>query len=209
MTHQSEFEPDVVKEQQVNESGQAYINRDLAGEDILIGYKPVGESPEQDSVETVVGVDSAPQIESNTDSDVADGDIDLHSQFEQVVNADQTEADSDSIEDFITDFTSVLEIAPDYWGPRLDTIAKGFLQSIIEYNSSTDTQTMNLTDFCYILLIDDIRREFVSLCCDVGISTPQRYSESYDKIDDVDIQPVKGRIQSWVRSQSTSATVFK
>jgi len=90
--------------------------------------------------------------------------------------------------------------AGDYWGPRMNRVARNLLRAMNEYNRMTgDTEPdLTLVDLYYVLESTASREEFAARVSAAGMPFVQEYTQEIAEMPDEDLEPLLGRFLPWV-----------
>ena len=90
--------------------------------------------------------------------------------------------------------------AGDYWGPRMNRVARNLLRAMNEYNRMTGDSEPDLTlvDLYYVLESTASREEFAARVSAAGMPFVQEYTQEIAEMPDEDLEPLLGRFLPWV-----------
>ena len=91
--------------------------------------------------------------------------------------------------------------AGDYWGPRMNRVARNLIRAMNEYNrlSGDSEPDLTLVDLYYVLASRASREEFAARVSEAGMPFVQDYTQEIAEMPDDDLEPLLGRFLPWVQ----------
>ena len=91
--------------------------------------------------------------------------------------------------------------AGDYWGPRMNRVARNLIRAMNEYNrlSGDAEPDLTLVDLYYVLSSRASREEFAARVTEAGMPFVQDYTQEIAEMPDDDLEPLLGRFLPWVQ----------
>jgi len=91
--------------------------------------------------------------------------------------------------------------AGDYWGPRMNRVARNLIRAMNEYNrmSGDAEPDLTLVDLYYVLSSRASREEFAARVSEAGMPFVQDYTQEIAEMPDDDLEPLLGRFLPWVQ----------
>jgi len=91
--------------------------------------------------------------------------------------------------------------AGDYWGPRMNRVARNLIRAMNEYNrlSGDSEPDLTLVDLYYVLASRASREEFAARISEAGMPFVQDYTQEIAEMPDDDLEPLLGRFLPWIQ----------
>lgn len=98
------------------------------------------------------------------------------------------------VEGIVDDLVALLR-AGDFWGPRMDGVAKNMIRAM-----ATHSANFTPLEIYYALLDEESRQEYASLVRTSDIDFIQGYADKISELADEDLDAIVRRFQSWVEN---------
>lgn len=108
-----------------------------------------------------------------------------------------------AVSNLVDDMVKLLG-AGEYWGERMDRVARNLITVMNKVNELTGDDALDMTfvDLYYILMSEASRQEFVAMVKNAGMHFIDEYTEQIAEFDQDTLEPLQGRFQKWIQNDT-------